>query len=57
MNKEDILGFLVFFGVLIIPPIDETYITSKIKEQELASRVQCHDFPDKCWIQIKKRSS
>jgi len=57
MNKEDILGFLVFFGVLIIPQIDEIYITSKIKEQELASKVQCHDFPDKCWIQFKKRSS
>jgi|688.fasta_scaffold144361_4 hypothetical protein len=50
-EKEFLLGLAVLLGTLIIPSIDETYITSRMKESGLRMEVQCHDEPNKCWIQ------
>jgi len=54
MNKEDILAFFVFVGIFVIPEIDATYITPKMKESGLQMEVQCHDEPKNCWIQKRK---
>lgn len=50
--KKTILE-LSFFIVLIyvIPEIDATYITPRMKESGLRMEIQCHDEPRNCWIQ------
>jgi hypothetical protein len=50
--KKTILE-LSFFIVLIyvIPEIDATYITPRMKESGLRMEIQCHDDPKNCWIQ------
>jgi hypothetical protein len=49
--KRTILSLLFFFVLIfVIPEIDATYIIPRIKQLDLESKIQCHDFPKNCWI-------
>lgn len=55
MTNEDILAAAVLIGIFVIPEIDAAFITPKIKESGLRMEIQCHDYPDKCWLQQKRQ--
>lgn len=50
--KKTILELSFFFALIyVIPEIDATYITPRMKESGLRMEIQCHDEPKNCWIQ------
>lgn len=49
------MALAVLLGAYIIPGIDETYITSKMKESGARMEALCHHEPNKCWIQTRTR--
>ena len=55
MFRDIILPAFVLFVQVVVPYIDAYTISARIKELTLESKVQCHDYPDKCWIKLKER--
>lgn len=50
-ESKFLIALFVMLGYFVIPQIDETYITPKMKESGLRLEVQCHDDPKNCWLQ------
>lgn len=50
-EQKEILAAIVIVGSFIIPEVDAIYITSKMKESGHYMEIQCHDEPNKCWLQ------
>lgn len=50
-KQKEIFAGIVIIGTFIIPEIDEAYITAPMKESGHRLEVQCHNEPNKCWLQ------
>lgn len=54
-SQKTIWAATVILGSFVIDQIDQAYIIPKMMESDLRSKVQCHDYLDKCWIQERSR--
>lgn len=54
-KQKTYMAVIVLIGSFVIPELDAAYITPKMKESDLQTKIRCHDEPNNCWIQKRAR--
>lgn len=54
MIRENLIALFVLIGYIVIPNLDAIFIYPKTSETVLKEKVRCHDYPQQCWIQLKR---